>query len=262
MLTWLMALLLIASPHDGDANGTSALDPQTVWESAVRAKGGKARLGAMTNVVRATTQRQWWGFPPRAYESESVTLFEPPGRMWRWIDERPTKLGYYVELLDLDRGYSGTAWSSGNVAAGSPKNSIAPLREQQLIIWLDIPGTGARPLRAWRERWRRQAVSVVEIDLAGRTARCTFNAAHLLVRVVFPETPDRLAKEFELDDYRPVQGIWLPHRVRANAGGLRFTQLVSYQVNVNYAPGLFSRPPSVLGGPDGWKDTGAVPPAQ
>jgi hypothetical protein len=250
-------MLLVVSPVALGSQGVSELNPSAVWASAVLAKGGHERLGATTNVVRTTTQRRWWGFPPRPYEAETVTLIEPPGRMWRWIDERPTKLGYFVELIDLDRAYYGTAWSSGGVTTGTPDVAMVPFGEEQLIIWLETAGMAVRPTRVWRDRWKGQPVSVVEIDLAGRTAWCTFNDAHLMVRLVFPKMPGRLAMEYALDDYRPVQGIWLPHRVHTNAGGLKFTQQVSYQVNVSYAPGLFSRPPSVQGGPDGWRDTSA-----
>jgi hypothetical protein len=40
----------------------------------------------------------------------------------------------------------------------------------------------------------------------------------------------------------PMSDGRLPHRVLTNSGGLEYSQQVSYQINVAYAPGLFSRP--------------------
>lgn len=75
---------------------------RVVWERAVEAKGGRERLATMRVAIRRRC-----GATGRSAGSwcRSEKLLVPPGRLWHWIeDERPSKFGLRLEVIDMQRG--------------------------------------------------------------------------------------------------------------------------------------------------------------
>src|SRR5262249_44102571 len=105
--------LLVAAAIAG--NSTTAAPNQSaaaeaLWNQSIVAKGGRARLKAVRNLV--VTERTTYTGSQRSEMTTGFTrqrLYAFPARLWEFVDERPGKLGFHVQSFDIEQrlGWSG-----------------------------------------------------------------------------------------------------------------------------------------------------------
>ena len=249
-----VAILLAAGLQSSVSTPSADVaDVSRVWDAAVAAKGGRARLGAIRNMVLSSQSAR-----RRMLKTTTVireTLIEPPGRVWAFVDSRPSKIGFYVELVDVQRGYHQIRWDTGTLKPADVPDTFwrDSIQDLQLTMWLETQS--ARPnLRATRRaRWGGHSVALVDADLGGRRLSFWFDGTTMMLLRYIAGAGSSSQKEREFSDYAMVEGIWLPRRITNRERGLVWHETISYEVNVDYASGLFDEPPSLARGPKGWR---------
>ncbi len=257
-MTWALVAWLVAGSLGGEppvpVSGPEAA--RVVWERAVEAKGGRERLATISRVAISSTSV--WGYWPISRIVVSYEkLLVPPGRLWHWMDERPSKFGLRLEVIDMQRGSKRMVYHPfpPNDPGKSNNDDGRFITRLQLMTLLETPS--ARPVlrRTWEARWRRRAVSVVEAEVNGDVYEFTFaRDSHLLVRLVAPPPGPNTPWECQLADYTSVEGIPLPGKVtEILASGIKWTERTTYALNVDYDESIFEAPPSLARGPKGWR---------
>ena len=223
----------------GSADSTQA----GAWERAIEAKGGRERLDAVTNVVISARTRG----------SSFETLLVLPSKLWAWHDERPTVFGRWLQMTNLDRQTQQISMDSKTLPLGKPTPAVIYwMRTLQLLLFLET-------------RWQKPTIGqelrvglfrspVVEAAIAGQTFDVQFDKGTGLPSKI-TDRRTSWKQEWELRDYRPVQGVMLPHEFRGPAAALARTATwkMTFQLNVDYDPRIFEAPPSALAGPHAWK---------
>jgi hypothetical protein len=273
----LVLSLLLLAPSATSAQTTdeqeSRREAEQLWEAVIRAKGGRERLYAVSNLVvsnRTKDIHPTKEFPGFHFES----LFVLPDKWWFWADERPG-LPLSVWAYDFGRQVGQEtadvlpevriyrpAQSPGELAIGSPgaKEDIRYrfVKEQfiewQIIYLMETKWLQPTVQRAWTARLHRQEVDVVEVS-HGRERfefyvdRKTHLPVQVILRTRIEDTGRDYVDGYLFGDYVEVAGIQFPRTVRA--GGER--NETTYQVNVAYDTGIFGRPSAVEVGPEAWK---------
>jgi hypothetical protein len=176
-------------------------------------------------------------------------------------DDRPTPLGVYAQMINLGRDlyYNVHEWDSGPpVNRWSLKTSGWPIVEMQLFYLLETQWIKPVPVKAYSGTIGDKSVDVVQTFIYG-DRRVDFHLdkkSHLPLKVVFP-SDDSVGTKYgpgtyyaTFADYADVDGIQMPRKFgRDSKPGIRET----IQVNVEYDPALFERPPMIEAGPDAWK---------
>lgn len=263
----------IASSHSQRlSNDQPTADPAAVvvWEQAITAKGGRARLHAVTNILEsyAAKRSRSSAASPRAWYVE-LDVF--PDKKWYWADDRPTPLGVYAEMINLghDLSYDVHEWDSGTpVNQGRRNASDWPIIEMQLNYLLESKWVKPVPVRLFSGTVDYSPVDIVQTTLAshGRVDFHFDKKSHLLLEVAFPGngtgrriTGTDIGISYGLgtwfstfSDYAEVNGIQMPRKV-GHMLPERPTIPVSILFNVEYDPDIFEKPPSLKDGSDAWR---------
>jgi hypothetical protein len=182
-----------------------------------------------------------------------------PSQLWEWEDERPTKFGLRLSIADLARD------RAQYVYEGKPPNQPGtardPARIHQVAMlqaitfmetrWLKPALTGIH-----EDRIGLRTLTVVEAGIGDQTVDFYFdNKTHLPERILFRGPGPDWHEQYDLSDYRTVDGVQLPLVVaERNPGfGGPFTRRITYRLNVDYDSAIFDRPPSLERGPQGWQ---------
>lgn len=253
---WLLAVLTgVARPTSTQAprsNLQTSADPAAavIWEQAIEAKGGRARLYAITSILESYSDQR------------SVGLYVIPSRLWEWTDDRPTWLGVYVEMINLDRDLSYFVETDAVKPVNKGKYSAKgrgewPLVQIQLYYLLETQWVKPVPIGLSGGVIARKSVDIVQTLVNGYRVDFHFDKkSHLPLEVAFP-SKDSIGTQYGLgtsyatfSDYYDVKGIQMPGKVGHDAKA-EIPQ--SVRVNVEYDPGIFERPPSLKDGPAGWR---------
>jgi hypothetical protein len=230
---------------------TADPDAAALWEQAIKAKGGRPRLHAVTNILESYSDKS------------TVGLWVFPARLWRWTDDRPTWLGVYVEMVNLDRDLSYSIEEDSGVPVNKGKYSargrgMGPLLNAQLNYLLETQWVKPVPVKVYSGSIGSKPVDIIQTIVNGN--RYDFHLdkkSHLPLEVAFPWPQNSEGTNYgrgtiyaTFSDYADVNGIQMPRKV----GHLAKPEIsLSVQVNVEYDPGIFERPPSLKDGPDGWR---------
>lgn len=226
--------------------------PREVWERVIAAKGGRARLEDVENVL--SIQRS-------GRRVRSVFLHVFPFRYWEYSDARPTVFGISVRAGD-QRGQ----WKDNTAGGSSGNKPIWHAHDSNLFRNL----LGAQALLLLETRWHKPTFVKLEAGRIGKTDCHVLTVkfgAHVLTyyidkrsyrvfRASVQSSEPLLfnADRWELLDYADVAGLQMPRRVSySSILGFKGTAIFDYQFNVEYAPDLFERPVYVEVGPEGWK---------
>ena len=235
-------------------------------------------IGRTTGIARADIDKEnpYQGpiKPSDIRSNHSEKLFVIPDKLFQWEDYRPGPLG--LNVLVFDFGLS-VAWelsdqwatprrmpTKPNLNSGSSsfdpkadskyKFNKERFLEHQLIYLMETKFL--RPTlvgsRNGRLGWKK--VYIIKASIGRERVDFYLDAkSHLLIRVVFVtrlESGQDHVDIINLSHYRDAAGIQMPHRVSWGSDEDNETR---YQINVNYDPKLFERPPSVDMGPEAWK---------
>ncbi len=254
-----------------------------LWEQAIAAKGGRDRLLTVNNIlISSCTQRWALRYQPRKFRgigTRHEQLYLLPNKVWRWIDDRPGKFGLHASLYDGDRE---EYWEVSTIFEGvyhsqrpMQPNEIRNFHLSLLPTLMETKDIRPVPVQA-RKDWiyraevrganvkaKKSEVDVVVTLVDGFRAVFYLDfASHLPVAVaVFPAEWDEKkhvrtieTSTVNLADYRDVDGIQMPHMLGPGGGPPHMDTV--YQINVEYDPRLFERPPSLEDGPEAWKPSG------
>lgn len=215
----------------------------------------------MTNILEAYSDKTYVAF----------CVF--PGRFWRFTDDRPTWLGVSVSMNNVERKVAynveeGTLNPARNLGEDYAKESLWSVYYAQLYYLLETPRIKPVPVRVYSGTVDHQPVDVVEtivrfphapraLDAGYRVDFHLDKRSHLPLKVAFPSDDSqginygRGTFYVTFADYdKNAQGIPMPRKVGHD---IKPKMSVSVQVNVDYDPSIFERPPSLKDGPDAWR---------
>ena len=251
---------IAASAQKMNTRENTQPEAERLWEQAVSAKGGRARLHAVENLLvssRLKGKKNLFQSVELRYEHFYVF----PSKGWHWNDEGESGLfTLSVEWFDLERNLKYLAYANDPT---SPRKMQTYPRERdflfktQLLYLLESRWQKPRPLAARTERIGLKKFDVVETVV--NRERVDFyldRKTHLPAKVVEHyggANEEQANVTFNLDDYEEVSGIQLPHTVTRVGPLGSLKQRVHYQLNVAYDEGLFQNPPTMTAGAEAWK---------
>jgi len=242
---------------------------QQLWEQLIMAKGGRERLRNVRTMVQSERTRVMTG------DEHWVRAYVFPDRVWQWADMSSTVLGMELSVYNLStgRGYSVRPNTGPPTETTGPKSMQAGrhfLHEAQLIYlnetaWLhpDVKG-----LLVVHEAAEVQDSDAIETLVNGERVDFYLDrTTHLPVQITvhhhldFPVKDARAGIRIHLlSDYRNVGGIQVPHcEILATPMRIMGTIRFDTQLNVPIRDDLFTSPPSLEDGPDGWKPKSSAP---
>lgn len=259
-----LALLLAAVVSTSTAAHPDEKDDAVVlWNQAVDAKGGRARLEAVRNIV--VTDRTRYPRSPRPDLTTGLTrqrLYVFPTRVWEFLDERPGLFGVSLSIYDLQQAVGWNAAGRIPDRGGIVDDVTYKLLHGQFMYLLETAFLKPEPLSSRSSKVGRVTVDVVETRVSPdvRVEYYLDRRTHLPIQVVVfrtirippdvPLPPQTFASEerYTLGAYANVDGLQMPTVVRLG-GGNNPTQ-TSYRINVTYdeqvfldpSPSLFQRP--------------------
>jgi hypothetical protein len=254
----LLLLCLVAPPR---IQATIAADEvSTLWERAIAAKGGRERLHAVESVAIS-------GVSGGAQDEALLVL---PSKLWDWNDERPTVFGLWLQVTDLDRGWSQfVSENSGDpLAPGKPTDAmVEQIRMIQVLTFMETRWVrpnldGARTIRPVFRRLPVIDAHVQDQRYEFQLDPKTFLPKRIVVRTPAPprnvpfDEPYTMEEVYTLGAYREVAGLQLPHEISGPIGriGPRIVKWkYTYELNVEYDPQIFRTPPSLAGGRKAWR---------
>jgi hypothetical protein len=261
LLACVLSAVFCATRPSAGANPPADVRAQAerLWEQAVEAKGGRARLRAVRNFVAASNSRyQRSPRPDVAAGISEESLYVLPGRWWSFWDYRPGRLGYGVNVFDFDKQV-GWLSSDGRQASRLDRQDIFDdflyrFRRAQFVYLLETESVKPTPVNARTAYIGFKKFDVVETTVDG--ARVDFyldRETHLPVRIMTGATPGarrsgRLNYGIDLGDYAEIEGVRMPQKVNWADASNRTT----YRFNVEYRAGLFERPPAPGSESNGW----------
>lgn len=150
------------------------------------------------------------------------------------------------------------------IGDGDPNHQLEPIdevdRKNGDVLWALLPYLSEtkwlKPVLVGARAGTvgQQTVDIVETDVKGKRVDFAFDRkTHLPIRVSYYRTVKNktYVTAIDLTDYVDVSGIKLPQTVRYEEDGTQYKK--SYQLNVEYKEGIFTRPTHIEAGPEAWK---------
>jgi hypothetical protein len=243
-----------------DSQTSADADPVALWEQAIEAKGGRNRLSAVRNLLAAFKDKT------------DVALYIFPDKVWDWTDDRPTPLGVWVGMRNLELGLSYSLNQDipeppQNLGRNSAREVLWDAYHTQLYYLLETQWVKPIPVKVYSGSIGHRPADIVQTIVRYPEApranpngyRVDFHLdrqSHLPLEVAFPSRDSegtnygRGTYFVTFSDYADVNGIQMPRRV----GYIAKPEIpLSVQVNVEYDPETFEHPPSLKAGPDAWR---------
>src|SRR5215207_8092295 len=85
----------------GSEENKSQARAKLIWEQAIEAKGGRARLYSINNAVIVSRPIVRFDLFRRT-QPDLVSLFVFPNKLWYWNDMRPSVFGLTINMYDYD----------------------------------------------------------------------------------------------------------------------------------------------------------------
>jgi len=245
-----------------------------LWDLAISAKGGREKLHSVRSLVVSSRSRNLGG-PKDIPGDHTVSLFVLPDKLWQWIDSRPGAFGLNISVLDFGRAVGwelSDRWDSARPITTKPSqfnpsdpaydskadSKYRSIRERfledQLVYLMETKFLKPTLVGARKAKVGSRKVDVIEGVVDRERVEFYLDPkSHLPLRIVFItrlESGRDFVDVIHLADYAEVGGIQMPHRVSwASDEDNRTT----YQINVDYDPAIFERPPRTDMGPEAWK---------
>lgn len=269
-------IMLLCSSHAGTASKVTRAvnnvgrqestqqEARRIWEQAIAAKGGRARLHAVQNLVISTVGNYTTGSgKTNTVRTEAFFVF--PNKIWRWMDYRPDVLGLTVETYNFDSGINYIITSDNPPPmpqAIRPSETSKSHTRGLLSYLLETKWLKPELVSARTERIGRRTVDVVRTTLRDDVEgfapedKCIDFAfdreTHLPIRVSYYHKrgdEEVLDVAENLSDYTEVNGIRVPQKGEVDGS----VEKISIQINVPYNEDIFTKPPSIAAGPEAWK---------
>jgi hypothetical protein len=236
--------LLLAS----DARAQDPLcDASAVWERMLKAKGGRAQLGAINAILISHEDR-------RSGRLITRSLAILPTFVWGLLDNGDPRLGRIVSHTYLDRGFS-LEWQSETVADAVRRR---PLPEKPYPFF-------EHPALFFETRWMKPSSLKCHVANGVTIVEGTFfdtsyefhlaQGRDLPTKIVVQQPGNAKAGIIELREYeRHLSGLMLPTIYEYSYGLLQpGPHRVRYEINPSYDPKLPDLSPAETNSPEGWR---------
>jgi len=226
-----------------------------LWEQAIAAKGGRARLYAVRNMLVSTRGE----YTTRLFKKNQIrqeTLYVFPNKVWLWNDLRPDVFGLSVSMYNYDSNMSYV------ISGGNPQRAPEPikdtrknkaLRNAQLSFLLETNWLKPTLVKASTGRVGLRSVYIVQTLVEGERVDFAFDqVTRLPVRVSYYDLFESktYVNSQSFLDYADVGGIKVPQTLEYT-GGSKYK--ANFQFNVEYNENIFVKPPPIEAGPEAWK---------
>lgn len=248
-----IALIMIMSQI---GSGQEASEAKAIWESAIKAKGGRNALAKINNILIQYTSpsRTTSG---RAYEREETALTVLPDKVWSYTDERPEVFGEFVSMLNYEKmiQYFGPKGSSEISTKPIPDKDRTRKDYQNSTIFylMESKWLKPKPLGVKEDTLGSEKVLIVQTNVDGRRVDFALNRSNYLPTKIITYDTDVdgvvRAHEMTLSNYIEIDGIKIPRTAKYDMFG---TKNLTVRFNVNYDPSIFTHVPNELG-PDAWQ---------
>ena len=253
---------LLARTVAGSQN--EAAPAAALWEQAIAAKGGRARLHEVRSLAILETTR--FRRPVRGIAERRVDMIvtELPDKWWEFLDYRPGAMGHSVHVVDTR---TGSGWST--IGGNTPRPLLRPdthaafrLRELQCVYLMETRWVQPIPLRATRVKRGFKMLDRVETrvdddvviyDLDPRShLPIHIEVAHRITATAPRPSVRRtgvLKYSYEIDSYQEVAGLRVPARLKRGADRSE----ARVEVNPDYKRSIFIEPPSPDADINSWR---------
>lgn len=269
----IVALLYSGTIMAQDRNVEQAKE---LWEKVIKAKGGRENLYAIKTLVVSTNPSNSKD-PKEITNSKYEELFVLPDRWWWWLDERPEfsldiwqyDFGKEIvyEVRDVFEQIKVRTRNVSELPASFDKkvrlisderfNYVKQKYSEHILLYL-----------METKSFKPNIVGMRYAELDGQESIVIEIRKDNLKIEYFIDPKTYLPKKWKKSiwfDYKKAFGvedeIWFEDYVEIN--GVKFPQVIrrgektemktTYQVNVKYDENLFSKPPNLKNGSDGWK---------
>ena len=242
---------------------------ETLWEEAIRAKGGRQRLHAIESFVISSTIDYHLITPAFGTyvspghadsESERERLYAMPGKAWLWEYTPQFHVSLEATVMNMERNLCMVTLAPIGPMRSVPGLSfcVPTLWTQRLIqdpalYLMETRWVRPKPVRTRTEGKGKKQQDVIEAEVG--QLRLDFyldRKTHLPAKVVTEESPGepRLPRRMDLmvtfEDYAEVDGIQMPRRLirepLLTEVVRRDTERAKYRFNVAYDEKIFTHP--------------------
>ena len=249
-----IALLLCFKAFVATAKGSQENSEQArarlVWEQAVEATGGRARLYAINNAV--IVQHGELRFDLfRRNKTRQETLFVFPNKLWSWNDMRPSVFGLIIDLYDYDTSkhftYPPLIFPKEETLTKPPVGGS--LLYSFLPYLLETKWLQPVPVVSTPGKIGSHKVEIVRTTVNDRRVDFAFDQeSHLPVQITY-FSASKHNTTIRLSHYKEVNGVKVPHVLKYYDGSV-YKQEVKF--NVEYDPDVFTKRPSPDAGSKAW----------
>jgi hypothetical protein len=266
IILWLYSGALSTSVAQSSSSQRSASEQraQQIWEQAVSAKGGRARLEAVQNLL-ISVSGEYATAAGKQNSLRTETLFVFPNKIWRWMDYRPDVFGLTVESYNFDTGVKYVVNSDRSPAVAHAIGSSESVTDHSYGVLSYLLET--RWLRPNLLSVTSQSIDSHMVDIVHTVLRSQIPGfmdqsryidfafdrhSHLPLRVTYSHEQNEkevvdLVENFS--DYQEINGIKFPRKAEVSGS----VESISIKVNEEYNRDLFESPPSVAAGVEAWR---------
>ncbi|MCI0564247.1 MAG: hypothetical protein MN733_37715, partial [Nitrososphaera sp.] len=261
LLVLLLFGLMIAAQGQPNQFDSSLERARKLWELAVAAKGGRERLNQINNFVKIFAGE-------RTHYIQFVAL---PDRYLSWYDHSgPNTLVYnfasgfgYYEYF-AGRKYHETYKDMRREMKSYDSAKMEFLYRPQIEYFLETRWLRPKLLSASKATIGRKNVDRVDVLVEVENLRIRFavfldEKTHLPVRVGScrdEKTCEQITRGMDFRAYREIAGIKIPTESCGIIGGDKWNR-IHFEINAEYNPEVFDRPPDPNAGPYQWRKVGS-----
>lgn len=240
---------------------------ETLWEEAIRAKGGRERLHSIESFVISSTIDSHLipspfenSSPGRDVESEAERLYVMPGKAWLYEFTPDFAVSLEATVVNKDRNLCLVTLAPIGLSRSVPGLSLClptvwpeRLVQDPVLYLMETKWVRPAPVRTRTEGKGKKQQDVIETQVG--QLRVDFyldRKTHLPAKLVTqeyhgdPRMPRRMDLMVTFGDYVDVDGIQMPRRVirepLLTEVVRRNTERARYKFNVTYDEEIFNRP--------------------
>ncbi len=237
-----------------------------IWEEAISAKGGRQRLHGIRNMLQVSSaeyKTQIFSIPASYLSANKnrkhmkiASLYVFPNKFWDYEDYGSDVFGKIMHMYNYETGMKYI------LTLGDPDHPLERIEPKEtrdsrtyglVASLLETNWIKPAPLRASPGKIAGKTVNIVETTVNGQRIDFAFDSTtHLATRVSFySESKGQTYVTTEtLSDYIDVDGIMLPQVAIMDDGTIYKART---QLNVDFDPEIFVRPPRFEQGPIAWR---------
>ena len=231
----------VALSQNETVSANEKREAEKVWESLIKAKGGREKLHSITNMLTE-------------YSKVVTRLDIFPNSLWNFayqLDGKPV-----VNIWDGTKSIGLYGGENGLIGT-NPDDTQLTILNDRVPYLLETKWNKLVPQRVTRIKQDKKNFDVIETIFEKMRIDFVFEPEEMLVREVQFYDQGKLWQQYNLSNYVDVDGIKMPQS-RAYGwsldkfDGLKHPVPIKFTFNVEYDPQLFERPLKATT-PDAWK---------